>query len=299
MILDPHSTTAFVIDGKKQAKLIEEDVARKVQYLKDRHHIIPGLAVILVGNNPASELYVGRKMELAKKLGMLSFKFIFESGITSRNLIMKIQQLNNDPKVHGILVQLPLPKHINTDEIVNAINPAKDVDGFHPINIGKLCIEQRTGLIPCTPKGCLILIRTVLDNLDGKRAVVIGRSNIVGKPMAMLLLRENCTVTATHSKTIDLPSITREADILVAAVGIPQFVRGSWVKPGAVVIDVGINYPPVTDSPRITGDVDFDEVSKVAAAISPVPRGVGPMTVACLMQNTIEATCRQRNITFF
>lgn len=290
-------TDSRIIDGKAFAAELRKKIAEQIAALKEKHHFTPGLAVILVGEDPASQVYVKNKGLQVSEAGMNSFQFTLPVDTTQKMLISKIENLNNDPKVHGILVQLPLPAHIDEKAVINAINPAKDVDGFHIQNVGKLVIGQRDALIPCTPIGCVMLIKSVLGDLTGLKAVVIGRSNIVGKPVAHLLLQESCTVTITHSKTKDLAVECRQADIIVAAVGIPELVKGSWVKPGAVVIDVGINRVTLADGKsKLLGDVAFDEVVQVAKAVTPVPGGVGPMTIACLLKNTLKAACDQRNI---
>ncbi len=272
-----------IIDGKAFASTLCGEIARKVGKLKAEKNITPGLAVVLVGNDPASEVYVKNKARQTREAGMNSFEFRLPATIGEAELLAKVQSLNLNPEVHGILVQLPLPKHINESVIINAVDPKKDVDGFHVINAGKLATGQE-GFVPCTPLGCLMLLKATLD-LPGKHAVIIGRSNIVGKPMAQLLLRENCTVTVAHSKTKDLPAIVKQADIVVAAVGKPEMVKGSWLKQGAVVIDVGINRV----NGKLVGDVDFGSCQGIAAAITPVPGGVGPMTIACLLENTLRA----------
>jgi methylenetetrahydrofolate dehydrogenase (NADP+)/methenyltetrahydrofolate cyclohydrolase len=290
-------TEATIIDGKAIAMSIRKKIAEQVFVLKHKHHLTPGLAVIIVGEDPASQVYVKNKGQQVSEAGMNSFQFTLPAETTQKNLINKIESLNNDPKVHGILVQLPLPAHIDEKVILTTISPAKDVDGFHIQNVGKLVTGQKDALVPCTPVGCVLLIKHVLGKLSGKKAVIIGRSNIVGKPVAHLLLQENCTVTITHSKTRDLAAECRQADIVVAAVGIAELVKASWVKPGAVVIDVGINRVSVADGKtKLLGDVAFDEVKQVAGAITPVPGGVGPMTIACLLRNTVKAACDQHNI---
>lgn len=286
---------AKLIDGKALAAEFRQKLVRHVTMLKEKH-ITPGLAVILVGNNPASEVYVHNKGNQAREVGIVPFEFRMPADTTQRNLIARLENLNNDPKIHGILVQLPLPPHFEEEMILNTIHPDKDVDGFHIDNAGSL-MTGIPGMIPCTPLGCMILLKKHLGSLEGKKALVIGRSNIVGKPMAHLLLKENCTVTIAHSKTVDLPAECAQADIIVAAVGIPEFIKGSWIKPGAVVIDVGINRITLPEGKtRLVGDVAFEEAKKVAGAITPVPGGVGPMTIACLLYNTIKAACIQRNV---
>ena len=281
---------AEIIDGKAFAAHLREQVKTQVTELKATRNITPGLAVVLVGSDPASEVYVRNKGKQTAEAGMNSYEFKLPDTTTQSELLAKVAELNNDTNVHGILVQLPLPKHIDENAIINAIAPEKDVDGFHVINAGKLATGQ-DALTPCTPLGCLMLLKDYFKgNLSGKHAVVIGRSNIVGKPMAALLLKESCTVTIVHSRTQNIQTITRQADILVAAIGKPEMVKADWVKPGAVVIDVGINRIDSGDGKtKLVGDVAFADVSKVAAAITPVPGGVGPMTIACLLHNTLMA----------
>lgn len=290
---------AKIIDGKAFAATLRQAVAKDVEKLKQNHHITPGLAVVLVGEDPASQVYVRSKGKMTIEVGMNSFEHRLPVNVAEQTLIDLIDQLNNDASVNGILVQLPLPKQIDTAKALARIVPQKDVDGFHLINVGLLATGGR-GIVPCTPLGCLMMLEDQLGNLSGKKAVVIGRSNIVGKPMAQLLLQANCTVTIAHSRTQDLAGECRQADIIVAAVGVAQMVKGSWVKPGATVIDVGMNRIPAPEKgegkTRLVGDVDFDEVVKVAGAITPVPGGVGPMTIACLLKNTLTATCLQKNI---
>ena len=273
----------MIIDGKKIAAELREDLKKKVAELKSKYNSVPGLTVILVGEDAPSKIYVKNKEKFAKEVGMNSEVIKYSEKIEEKVLLNKIEELNNDKKVSGILVQLPLPKHIDKRKVIETIDHKKDVDGFHPINVGNLSSGYDSS-IPCTPLGCSLLLKKIEKNLSGKHAVVIGRSNLNGKPMTQLLLKENCTVTITHSKTKDLKKECLRADIIIAAVGIPRLVKGDWVKKGAIVIDVGINK---TDS-GIVGDVDFDEVSKVAKAITPVPGGVGPMTIACLLNNTVE-----------
>lgn len=285
--------TAEIIDGKALAKALRESIARHVEVLVGDHKILPGLAVVIVGADPASQIYVRNKKKLAEEAGIRSFSYDLPQNTSQDELLKLVQRLNKDAKVHGILVQLPLPKQIDESTILKAIDPAKDVDGLHIENIGRL-MSGMPGMVPCTPLGCIALIKKVEKNLTGLQAVVVGRSNLVGKPVAQLLLRENCTVTICHSRTPQLSHITRQADILVVAVGKAGIVKGDWVKPGAIVIDVGINR---TAEGGITGDVDFDDVSKVAGYITPVPGGVGPMTIACLLGNTVIAACRQNELT--
>jgi methylenetetrahydrofolate dehydrogenase (NADP+)/methenyltetrahydrofolate cyclohydrolase len=289
-------TDATLIDGKAIATNLRGEVADQVRALKRDHHLTPGLAVILVGENPASQVYTRNKSSQTVEAGMHSFKFDLPAETTQDELLGRIRELNGDDRVHGILVQLPLPGQIEEHAVINAVDPAKDVDGFHVANAGRLATGQ-DALVPCTPLGCLMLLRDSVGDLSGKRAIVVGRSNIVGKPMAMLLLRENCTVTVAHSRTRDLPGEVRRADIVVAAIGRPKMIQGDWIQPGATVIDVGINRVPADGGKnRLVGDVDFDAAVKVAGAITPVPGGVGPMTIACLLHNTVTACCRQHGI---
>jgi len=293
------------IDGKAFAEGLRERVAAKVAKLKDDHGITPGLAVVLVGEDPASQVYVRNKGKQTIEAGMNSFEFKMDDDATESDLLEVVEELNADQNVHGILVQLPLPKHIDEAKVINAIDPDKDVDGFHVLNSGRLATGQEA-MVPCTPSGCIMLIKDVLGNdLSGKRAVVVGRSNIVGKPVAQLLLNEHCTVTIAHSRTKDLAWECQNADILVAAVGVPQLVQGDWVKPGACVIDVGVNRIPAPErglndqgevKTRLVGDVDYDAAAKVAGSITPVPGGVGPMTIAVLLASTVKACCRIHGI---
>jgi len=283
------------IDGKALADEIVEKVALDVVAFKRDHKVAPGLAVVLVGEDPASAVYVRNKVKRANQAGLNSTEHYLAKDTSQEELDNLISQLNNDESVHGILVQLPLPKHLDESHVIEAISPAKDVDGFHPQNVGNLVTGQKS-LIPCTPLGCMIMLNREIDDLSGKNAVVIGRSNIVGKPMASLLLQANCTVTTVHSKTQDIESICRNADVLVAAVGQALLVKREWVKPGAVIIDVGINSVEVEGKRRLLGDVDYDQVSSIAGAITPVPGGVGPMTIACLMQNTLTAAQHQLGV---
>jgi len=291
--------TATIIDGKAFAAKVRAQVAEHVTALKRDHGITPGLAVVLVGEDPASQVYVRSKGKMTTEVGMLSVEHKLDVDTPEADLLAIIQKLNNDPAIHGILVQLPLPKHMNSELVINAIDPAKDADGFHISNVGLLGTGQKS-MVPCTPLGCLMMLRDHHGSLSGMNAVVIGRSNIVGKPMAQLLLGDSCTVTIAHSRTKDLPGTVRRADIVVAAVGRAQMVQGDWIKPGATVIDVGINR---IDAPekgegktRLVGDVDFDSCSAVAGAITPVPGGVGPMTIACLLANTLTACCRANGL---
>jgi len=287
---------ANIIDGKEFASRLRGKISESVSDLKDSHNIIPGLAVVLVGNDPASEIYVRNKGIQTKEAGMNSYEFKMSEDTSEEELLSKVEELNNNSDVNGILVQFPVPNHISQQKVIETISPKKDVDGLHPINSGYLN-SGLDGLVPCTPKGASILIKSSADKLEGKNAVIIGRSNLVGKPVAQLLLKEHCTVTICHSKSKDLQDIAASADILVAAVGIPELVKGDWIKPGATVIDVGINR---IDAPekgenktRLVGDVDFEAASKVAGHITPVPGGVGPMTIACLLLNTLNAFCEQ------
>lgn len=283
---------AMIIDGKALAARVRDEVAEAAAKLKGAHQLTPGLAVVLVGADPASEVYVKNKARQTVKAGMASFEHRLASQTSEDELLALIEALNLDDTVHGILVQLPLPGHISADKVIQAIDPLKDVDGFHAINAGRLATGQ-AGLFPCTPVGCLMLAKEATPNLEGLEAVVIGRSNIVGKPVAQLLLRENCTVTIAHSRTRNLPEIARRADILVAAAGQREMVKGDWIKPGATVIDVGIHRIESDDGKtRLVGDVAFDEVCQVAGALTPVPGGVGPMTIACLLRNTVVAAAR-------
>jgi methylenetetrahydrofolate dehydrogenase (NADP+)/methenyltetrahydrofolate cyclohydrolase len=273
----------MIIDVKKTAEKLREDLKKKIIDLKSTFNSVPGLTVILVGDDPASKIYVKNKEKFSKEVGMNSEVIRYPKNVEESVILDKIMELNKDKKISGILVQLPLPKHISKKKVIETILPTKDVDGFHPVNVGNLSSGYDSS-IPCTPLGCFLLLKKVEKNLSGKHAVIIGRSNLNGKPMAQLLLKENCTVTITHSKTKDLKEECLKADIIVAAAGKPKLVKGDWIKKNAIVIDVGINK---TES-GIVGDVDFDEVSKVARAITPVPGGVGPMTIACLLNNTVE-----------
>ncbi len=280
--------TARIIDGKTIAADLRAKVAADVHGLLARG-VVPGLAMVLVGEDPASEVYVRSKSKAVQEAGMRSFDHRLPASVSEAELLALVKKLNADPQVHGILVQMPLPVAIDASRIIAAVDPGKDVDGFHPLNVGRLNIGL-PGLIPCTPLGCVMLAKTVNASLAGKEAVVVGRSNIVGKPLAQLLLRENATVTIAHSKTQDLPAVCRRADILFSAIGRAEMIRGDWIKPGATVIDVGINrVPGEGGKSRLVGDVAFDEAVKVAGAITPVPGGVGPMTIACLLANTLQA----------
>ena len=284
--------SAQIIDGKAFAAKVRGQVAEHVTRIKEENGITPGLAVVLVGEDPASQVYVRSKGKQTVEAGMNSYEYKLDADTSQDDLLKLIADLNADKDVHGILVQLPLPKHLNEDLVINSIAPEKDVDGFHISNVGLLGTGQKS-MVPCTPLGCLMMLRDYHGSLSGMNAVVIGRSNIVGKPMAQLLLGDSCTVTIAHSRTKDLPSVVRGADIVVAAVGRPEMVPGDWIKPGATVIDVGINR---IDKPeggtRLVGDVDYASCAEVAGAITPVPGGVGPMTIACLLANTVTACCR-------
>lgn len=283
-----------IIDGKAFAEGLRVKVGKQVAALQAKHNFTPGLAVVLVGENPASQVYVRNKAKQTAESGMRSFEHKLPETTSEADLLALVDKLNKDPAVHGILVQLPLPKQIREAAVINAVSPDKDVDGFHVINAGRLATGM-AGMVPCTPLGCIMLLKDRLGDLSGKRAVVVGRSNIVGKPMAQLLLAESCTVTIAHSKTKDLAEECRRADIVVAAVGRAEMVRGDWIKPGAVVIDVGINRIDAGNGKtKLVGDVKFDEAAKVASAITPVPGGIGPMTIACLLANTVTAACRQK-----
>ncbi|WP_025264343.1 bifunctional methylenetetrahydrofolate dehydrogenase/methenyltetrahydrofolate cyclohydrolase FolD [Wolbachia endosymbiont of Onchocerca volvulus] len=287
---------SIIIDGKKIASNLHKKLSRKINVLKREHNIFPCLKVILVGSNPASQIYVRNKQKKAESIGISSETIVLSDNISEDKLITKINELNTDLSVHGILVQLPLPSHINTSRVINIINVEKDVDGFHDENVGRLVKGEKNCLIPCTPKGCLYLIKSIEKNLSSKNAVVIGRSNIVGKPMFHLLLQEDCTVTILHSQSRNLAKYCSRADIIVAAVGKPRFVQKDWIKKSAIVIDVGINSVNTEGQPSLIGDVDFDGIKEKAKAITPVPGGVGPMTIAFLMVNTIIATCLQKGI---
>lgn len=295
---------ASIIDGKAFAATVREKVAGHVARLKEENDITPGLAVVLVGEDPASQVYVRSKGKQTTEVGMNSYEHKMDADTSEADLLAVVEKLNSDPAVHGILVQLPLPKHLNEDLIINSVAPEKDVDGFHISNVGLLGTGQKS-MVPCTPLGCLMMLRDHHGSLSGMNAVVIGRSNIVGKPMAQLLLGDSCTVTIAHSRTKDLPDVVRRADIVVAAVGRPEMVPGDWIKEGATVIDVGINR---IDAPekglkedgsvktRLVGDVHYESCSERAGAITPVPGGVGPMTIACLLANTVTACCRANGL---
>lgn len=283
---------AQLIDGKQLSDQVLQEVASEVELLRAEHDIVPTLAVVLVGEDPASQVYVRNKVKRAEEAGMFSIAHRLDAECTQDVLNNLIDHLNNDPKVHGILVQLPLPSHLNDEEVIASIHPAKDVDGFHPLNVGALA-SGRPSLVPCTPQGCMIMLRQVHPDLSGKNVIVVGRSNIVGKPMAALLLQANCTVTIAHSRTQNIEALCLNADIVVAAVGRAEFINADWIKPGATVIDVGINAIDVDGKRKLVGDVDFESVARIAGAITPVPGGVGPMTIACLLLNTTRAAKHQ------
>lgn len=288
--------TADIIDGKAFAANLKDEIARKVDIVKKSHGLTPGLAVVLVGEDPASQVYVRNKNKSTIAAGMNSYEYLMNDDVSEADLIAKVEELNTDPAVHGILVQLPLPKHINEAAVIESISPEKDVDGFHVINSGLLATGGN-GMVPCTPLGCIMMLKDQLGNLSGLDAVVVGRSNIVGKPMAQLLLNESCTVTIAHSRTKNLAEVVGRSDIVVAAVGVPELVKGSWIKKGATVIDVGINRIEKEDGKtKLVGDVEFDRAAENAGAITPVPGGVGPMTIAVLLANTVTAACRQVGI---
>jgi methylenetetrahydrofolate dehydrogenase (NADP+)/methenyltetrahydrofolate cyclohydrolase len=287
---------ATIIDGKAFSANLRADIARKVDILKRDHGVTPGLAVVLVGEDPASQVYVRSKGKQTAEAGMNSYEHKLDVNTSQQVLLDLIDKLNNDPDVHGILVQLPLPGHIDEETVINSVSVDKDVDGFHLSNVGLLSTGA-DGIVPCTPLGSLMMLKDHLGDLSGLKAVIVGRSNIVGKPMAALLLKESCTVTIAHSRTRDLPGECRQADIVVAAVGRPEMVKGDWIKPGATVIDVGINRIENEDgTTRLVGDVEFGSASEVAGAITPVPGGVGPMTIACLLHNTLQQACRLNDV---
>ena len=292
---------ASIIDGKDYASRLRGKLKIAINDLREKYKITPGLAVVLVGNDPASEIYVRNKGIQTKEAGMNSFEYRLPENTSENDLLAKVEELNSDKSVNGILVQFPVPKHMEQQKIIEKILPSKDVDGLHPVNSGYLASGLK-GLVPCTPQGASLLIKDSLPSLSGLHAVIVGRSNLVGKPIAQLLLRENCTVTICHSKTKNLKEVCLSADVLVAAVGISELVKEDWVKDGAVVIDVGINRLPAPENgegkTKLVGDVDFERVKNKASAITPVPGGVGPMTIACLLLNTLEATCTQNNIDF-
>ena len=286
---------AKIIDGKAYAEGLCARIAKAVAELKAKHGLTPGLAVVLVGEDPASKVYVANKAKQTVEAGMNSWEHKLARETPEADLLALIDKLNKDPACHGILVQLPLPKHIDSAKVLTAVSPEKDVDGFHVVNVGKLSTGQ-DGLVACTPVGSVMLAKDALSKLEGIEAVVIGRSNIVGKPVAQLLLAENCTVTIAHSKTRDLPAVVRRADLVIAAVGRPEMVKGDWLKPGACVIDVGINRIERDGKAKLVGDCDFASCEKVAGSITPVPGGVGPMTIACLLHNTVRAACAIKGI---
>ena len=294
----PAPPIATVIDGEAVAERVRASVARRTAVLKAEFDVTPTLAVVLVGDDPASQIYVRNKTKRAAEVGMKARDIDMAASAAQGQLIEVIEQLSADKSVHAILVQMPLPPQINGEEVIDVLDPAKDVDGLHVINAG-LLVSGRVGVVPATPLGCLALIKSVREDLKGLEALIVGRSNLVGKPAAQLLLREHCTVTTAHSRTKDLDAVCRRADILVAAVGQTEMIRGDWIKPGAIVIDVGINRPdpePGQDKGRLLGDVHFAEAVQVAGAISPVPKGVGPMTIACLLQNTLALACRNTGV---
>jgi len=290
---------ASIMDGKAFAETVRQRISTAVAALKRDHGLTPGLAVILVGSNPASEVYVRNKGIATEQAGMKSFEFRLPAATSQSKLIGQVRQLNADPNVHGILVQFPVPDQIEQDQVVQAIDPFKDVDGLNPINVGLLA-SGKPRLVPCTPLGCLMLLKAYLPALEGKKALVVGRSNLVGKPVAHLLLQENCTVTIAHSRTRNLDRECLDADIVVAAIGHPNAIKGEWIRPGAAVLDVGINRLPAPENgegkTRLVGDVEFDEARRHAGLITPVPGGVGPMTIACLLRNTVTAACVQHNL---
>ena len=287
---------ATIIDGKAFSANLRGEIARKVELIKQNHNVTPGLAVVLVGEDPASQVYVRSKGKQTAEAGMNSYEHKRDADISQEDLLAIVDQLNNDDDVHGILVQLPLPDHIDEEAVINSVSADKDVDGFNLSNVGRLSIGA-DGIVPCTPLGSLMMLKDHLGDLSGKKAIIVGRSNIVGKPMAALLLKESCTVTIAHSRTQDLPGECRQADIVVAAVGRPEMVKGDWIKPGATVIDVGINRIEKEDgSTKLVGDVEFSSAVEIAGAITPVPGGVGPMTIACLLHNTLQQACRLNGI---
>jgi methylenetetrahydrofolate dehydrogenase (NADP+)/methenyltetrahydrofolate cyclohydrolase len=288
--------TAKIIDGKAYAEGLRARIAKAVKELEARHGLKPGLAVVLVDEDPASKVYVANKAKQTVEVGMNSWEHRLPASTSEMELLALVDKLNKDPNVHGILVQLPLPKQIDSTKVLGAVDPAKDVDGFHVVNVGKLSTGQEA-LVACTPVGSVMLAKDALgQKLEGLEAVVIGRSNIVGKPVAQLLLAENCTVTIAHSRTKDLPGVVRRADLVIAAVGRPEMVKGDWIKPGACVIDVGINRIERDGKAKLVGDCDYESCAKVAGSITPVPGGVGPMTIACLLHNTVRAACAQKSV---
>ncbi len=287
---------AHIIDGKTISAQLRQSVTEQVTLLRSQHETTPGLAVVLVGENPASQVYVKNKIIQTANAGMNSYCHRLSAEVSEEELLNLVEHLNADPSVNGILVQLPLPDQIDSDKVISTIDPNKDVDGFHVMNAGRLTVGL-DGLVPCTPLGCIILLKSCRNDLTGCNAVIVGRSNIVGKPLATLLLREHCTVTIAHSRTRNLAEVCREADILIAAVGRPEMIKGHWLSPGSIVIDVGINRIEGNGGKtRLVGDVDYQEALEVAGAITPVPGGVGPMTIACLLQNTLRAACLQNGI---
>ncbi len=286
---------ARVIDGKAYAQGLRDRIGAAIAGLKSDHGLTPGLAVVLVGEDPASQVYVRNKAKQTVEVGMNSYEHKLDASTPEADVLALVEKLNADAAVDGILVQLPLPKHIDAEKVINTIDPAKDVDGFHVINAGRLATGQAS-LVPCTPVGCVMLAKDALGSLSGLEAVVVGRSNIVGKPVAQLLLKENCTVTICHSRTRDLPGVVRRGDLVIAAVGRSEMVTGDWIKPGACVIDVGINRIERDGKSRIVGDCDYASCASVAGSITPVPGGVGPMTIACLLHNTVRAACARRGI---
>jgi methylenetetrahydrofolate dehydrogenase (NADP+)/methenyltetrahydrofolate cyclohydrolase len=287
---------AIIIDGQAISGRLRAEVAAAAAVLRENHGIVPGLAAVLVGNDPASQIYVRAKARACTAAGLASFEHGLSSGASEAAIIELVQSLTADERVDGILVQLPLPAQIDPQRVIAAIDPAKDVDGFHPVNVGRLWSRQ-SSLVPCTPQGCLIVLRSVHPDLSGAEAVVLGRSQIVGRPLAALLIAADCTVTLAHSKSRDIPAICRRADILIAATGQAAMVRASWIKPGATVIDVGTNRLALPDGKtRLVGDVDFEAARQIAGAITPVPGGIGPMTIACLLRNTLIAACRRRGL---
>ena len=289
------SVKAKIIDGKAYAERLRSRIATAVAELKSRSGLTPGLAVVLVGEDPASQVYVRNKHKQTLEAGMNSWEHRLPASTSQDDLLKLVGRLGEDRSVHGILVQLPLPKQIDSHKILNAVNPDKDVDGFHVVNAGRLVTGQDS-LVPCTPLGCVLLAKDTLQRLEGLEAVVVGRSNIVGKPVAQLLLAENATVTIAHSRTRDLPGVCRRADLVIAAVGRPEMIKGDWIKPGACVIDVGINRIERDGKTRLVGDCEFESCARIAGAITPVPGGVGPMTIACLLRNTVTAACRQAGV---
>jgi methylenetetrahydrofolate dehydrogenase (NADP+)/methenyltetrahydrofolate cyclohydrolase len=289
--------TAKILDGTKLATKLLSSLQDKVSKLKSLHSLTPTLAIVQVGDNYASNIYIGNKIKKCREINIAHQLFKFPQEVSEKQITNQITDLNNNDDIHGIIVQMPLPKQLNINNIISLIDPSKDVDGFHPLNVGKL-LSGQNALVPCTPQGCLLLIKTFAKNLAGKKAVIIGRSNIVGKPMSYLLLNENCTVTIAHSYTQNLATECSQADIIIAAIGKSQFITEDYIKRGAIVIDVGINHEILSGTSKIVGDVDFKNVSKKAAAISPVPGGVGPMTVACLLKNTVSAACIKQGILF-